>query len=1006
MKRIIINILCVILSSISLFSQAHWGKAVQFLTPNAEILGKYGQVPVSYFNGLPQISIPISIFRVNGYELPISLSYYASGNKPDSHPGWVGLGWNLSAGGAITRIINGIKDEMTETERRFTINSGNGFSTNPGYYYRTDSVNRTNWSNKNYLYYIKSMKTTSRYPYDTEPDEFVVNIAGISASFFLTGNNTVKIKSKSNDNFKINVSLDTKSSYTLYNSGDANLNANCFTYINEIILTNKDGIKYYFGGDMTTIEFAFNMSSSGFIGTANTWHLKKILIPNGEIIVFNYQKDGIPIVEHNNHSLHACYENNTPIGEPYNTRNISDGNYSYTFIQPSYLTSIQSSISARTMSFKRSRSAELDYNINSSIFSQKVINVDIVTIDNGYHYADFAEQNYYMQLDTIIDNESAIGFSYTNSSNTRLKLENITFDDNQSSLVKQYFFEYNPMSLPSYNSKRTDNWGFYNNKYYDSIDYRDLYAFRTADTSYIKAEILTKMIYPTGGSSQFIYESHDFSKVAKQFPFEIIDSIGICGGVRIKKIINNDANNNINVREFEYLNKNGVSSGILSGIPIYYSEGKQYVKYNFSQWFGWVYYHANEDYIYHYVIGNQQVLNQLANTDGSHITYSSVTEKLSDGSKTVYYYSNHDGFPDEEPVEVLHDFDKKLPLNKFISKELERGLLDSVQYYNGNLLVKKELYTYNSNPYRYNDYVKSINTFLLYSMIRLSALKYYTFWPYLESKKEVYYYSTGTVTTQYKYKYNLYKFLSEEEIVNSDGTVYLSHYQYYLDKYFPQGIQNDPIGVKIRDSHMLHALHRESLFKQEAEGAISHLVKSIRTDYDVFYNIIKPSSIYTLNLDSPIEPSPVQSELWNYDYQKDIEFKYDSKGNVLETITKDGLTTAYIWSYKHQHPIAEIKNASFDEVSTALTGTTPDLLANSIIPDMQKVEALRQHPDLSNAQITTYTYKPLVCMTSKTDPRGVATYYEYDTFNRLKRTYIKENGVEKTIQTYDYHYKQ
>ena len=205
MKRIIINILCVILSSISIFSQAHWGKEVQFLTPNAEILGKYGQVPVSYFNGLPQISIPISTFKVNGYELPISLSYYASGNKPDSHPGWVGLGWNLSAGGAITRIINGIKDEMTETERRFIINSGNGFSTNPGYYYRTDSVNRTNWSNKNYLYYIKSMKTTSRYPYDTEPDEFVVNVAGISASFFLTGNNTVKIKSKSNDNFKINV---------------------------------------------------------------------------------------------------------------------------------------------------------------------------------------------------------------------------------------------------------------------------------------------------------------------------------------------------------------------------------------------------------------------------------------------------------------------------------------------------------------------------------------------------------------------------------------------------------------------------------------------------------------------------------------------------------------------------------------------------------------------------------------------------------------------------------
>jgi len=35
--------------------QASWEKTVQFFTPNAETMGKYGQVPVNYFNGLPQI---------------------------------------------------------------------------------------------------------------------------------------------------------------------------------------------------------------------------------------------------------------------------------------------------------------------------------------------------------------------------------------------------------------------------------------------------------------------------------------------------------------------------------------------------------------------------------------------------------------------------------------------------------------------------------------------------------------------------------------------------------------------------------------------------------------------------------------------------------------------------------------------------------------------------------------------------------------------------------------
>jgi hypothetical protein len=51
-------------------AQTGWEKPVQFLSPNAASLGTYGQVPVNYFNGLAQISIPLTTFKVNGYELP------------------------------------------------------------------------------------------------------------------------------------------------------------------------------------------------------------------------------------------------------------------------------------------------------------------------------------------------------------------------------------------------------------------------------------------------------------------------------------------------------------------------------------------------------------------------------------------------------------------------------------------------------------------------------------------------------------------------------------------------------------------------------------------------------------------------------------------------------------------------------------------------------------------------------------------------------------------------
>lgn len=79
---------------------------------------------------------------------------------------------------------------------------------------------------------------------------------------------------------------------------------------------------------------------------------------------------------------------------------------------------------------------------------------------------------------------------------------------------------------------------------------------------------------------------------------------------------------------------------------------------------------------------------------------------------------------------------------------------------------------------------------------------------------------------------------------------------------------------------------------------------------------------------------------------------------------------------------------------------------NPEISDFSIINSLRTSVDLPNAQVTTYTYKPLVGIASMTDPRGVCTYYEYDTFGRLIRLYYKENETEKTIQSYDYHYKQ
>ena len=52
--------------------------------------------------------------------------------------------------------------------------------------------------------------------------------------------------------------------------------------------------------------------------------------------------------------------------------------------------------------------------------------------------------------------------------------------------------------------------------------------------------------------------------------------------------------------------------------------------------------------------------------------------------------------------------------------------------------------------------------------------------------------------------------------------------------------------------------------------------------------------------------------------------------------------------------------------------------------------------------ISTYTYSPLIGMTSQTDPNGVTTYYEYDSFGRLQ--YVKDDQGN-ILKMYDYHYR-
>lgn len=126
---------------------------------------------------------------------------------------------------------------------------------------------------------------------------------------------------------------------------------------------------------------------------------------------------------------------------------------------------------------------------------------------------------------------------------------------------------------------------------------------------------------------------------------------------------------------------------------------------------------------------------------------------------------------------------------------------------------------------------------------------------------------------------------------------------------------------------------------------------------------------------------------------------------------RDGTHTVYLWSYNDRYLVAEIRNATSAQVETAvqaLFATGVDGLAAQASPDAQKLGQLRSQPSLSDALVTVRTYKPLVGVTSETDPAGSSTFYDYDALGRLTEVYRYEDNVvsdanKQMLKQYTYH---
>ncbi|MEM7185026.1 MAG: hypothetical protein AAF466_00100 [Bacteroidota bacterium] len=131
--------------------------------------------------------------------------------------------------------------------------------------------------------------------------------------------------------------------------------------------------------------------------------------------------------------------------------------------------------------------------------------------------------------------------------------------------------------------------------------------------------------------------------------------------------------------------------------------------------------------------------------------------------------------------------------------------------------------------------------------------------------------------------------------------------------------------------------------------------------------------------------------------------EYDSNHNVTQVRKANGEPIAYLYGYDKNYVVAEIVGATYLEAIGALpAGTNYHGNFQSLSDTDLKIALQAMRTTLSNAQVTSYTYRPLIGLSTVTDSRGYTMNYHYNIHNRLR--YVKDE-VGNILEEYEYNYK-
>lgn len=1029
----------------------------QQIVPQSPTIGsliQYADCPVSYYSGTPNISIPLYEINVDNFKIPISLSYNASGIKVAQEASWVGLGWSLNAGGCISRSVQ-CYDDFLEFEYP-------GIAVTKGYYDDKDITNSGSSEYYSYIYTSTGLKL--QLVKDSEPDIFYYSFLGYSGKFILDKARGAVLFDKSS-NLKIVVNNNSSkrtftviapdgTEYVFENREKAYLySRNGSLHNNNLNATKWDDTETSFPG--SPVEYV------------SSWLLSKIITPNKREVLFSYKAELFksPVQEScikynflsysgNNtacgkNTTYPYYSTSKAVYETFRLDKISwDNGYivfnssdrediKLTTDSPQKLEGIQvynqmgelvKGYNLRYSYFNGNKAGSYDY-----VFKRLRLDNIIDVFDNncrytfnyfsgalpaknskntdywGYYNGGNYGGNYYAP--TFYGNTFYTGAA-RNSNLSYLKIGTLQSIQYPTGGVETFTYEEHTFrgsaTISGYADEKSYKFYVYNKDKID--DYPDA----PTDTSFTFTLSRTTEVYITGymeaiGSSRnehYNYEndvlsiyslnpsrkrfSHTASEIYGEDYVAVNRRVTLDAGTYVFNVLlpppDTYANWTFKYDELIYPLSSTKCRG--GGLRIAQIDGGG-KKREFTYSDGLILVDPVVSYLETITCGNNgaiegrfQYLVQTSESvvplssfrNGNYVGYDMVKEtvKTNKGESSIIYnfFNQQEELVDEHPYVVSY-------IN------FKNGLLSSVQYCQGSTVLKQELYEYEDV---YSQLIRAFK-FLPGDMTRH---------PY-DYRVEWNNRSMHTIINR----------SSKYSSVNEEGYTYNEHMLPKLKKskpydkrleektYYPIDYSDAVYQRMVDDNYVNVPIEQLSL----VDGQV---VSGHKISFKDTLNMYLPCIKYVLDAKFPLSEISYDSA-----YKAQVYYDiYNKYGKLLQK-RENGTSVVYLWSYKGEYPVVEIRNASYTAVASELSkhGITIDTLCEKAFltsDDIVTLNTLRTA--LPQSLITIYTYKPLVGVTSITLPDGLTTYYEYDVNGRLKESFYKEAAERRVLQHYNYHY--